>query len=50
MTIVVGDDTPSREHAGQIAYFCCMGCMLKFEEGESVRDSLKGAREPWSRT
>jgi xanthine dehydrogenase accessory factor len=50
MTIVVGDDTPSREHAGQIVYFCCMGCMLKFEEGQSLRDSLKGSlREPWSR-
>src|SRR5262249_14520341 len=32
MTIVVAEDTPSLEHAGQTIYFCCMGCKLKFEE------------------
>jgi xanthine dehydrogenase accessory factor len=32
MTIVVGADTPSLEHAGGTIYFCCMGCKLKFEE------------------
>ncbi len=32
MTIVVGADTPSLEHAGGTIYFCCMGCKLKFQE------------------
>jgi xanthine dehydrogenase accessory factor len=52
MTIVVADDTPSLQHAGQTIYFCCMGCKLKFEErlgdaGGSLRDPLAGSlREP----
>jgi xanthine dehydrogenase accessory factor len=32
MTVVVGSDTPSLEHAGDTIYFCCLGCKLKFEE------------------
>jgi xanthine dehydrogenase accessory factor len=32
MTVVVADDTPSLDHAGQTVYFCCLGCKLKFEE------------------
>jgi xanthine dehydrogenase accessory factor len=38
MTIVVADDTPSLEHAGETIYFCCMGCKLTFEErlGDAV--------------
>ena len=50
MTIVVANDTPSLQHAGQTIYFCCMGCKLKFEEGESLRDSLAvSLREPGGR-
>jgi xanthine dehydrogenase accessory factor len=32
MTVVVDDDTPSLTYAGETSYFCCLGCMLKFEE------------------
>jgi xanthine dehydrogenase accessory factor len=32
MTVVVADDTPSVTHAGETAYFCCLGCKLKYEE------------------
>jgi xanthine dehydrogenase accessory factor len=40
MTVVVGADTPSIESAGEMRYFCCLGCKLKFEEGEALRASL----------
>jgi xanthine dehydrogenase accessory factor len=32
MTVVVGADTPSLEHASGTIYFCCMGCKLKYQE------------------
>ncbi len=32
MTVVVAGDTPSLVRAGETIYFCCTGCMLKYEE------------------
>ncbi len=39
MTIVVAEDTPSLVRAGGTVYFCCMGCKLKFEDGDSRREA-----------
>ena len=37
--VVVAGDTPSLIRAGEMVYFCCTGCMLKYEErhGEAAR-------------
>jgi xanthine dehydrogenase accessory factor len=32
MTVVVGADTPSLEHAGELVYFCCEGCRRRFSD------------------
>jgi xanthine dehydrogenase accessory factor len=39
MTVVVADDTPSLEHQGETVYFCCVGCMRKFEERRELTRS-----------
>ncbi len=39
MTVVVADDTPSARHAGETAYFCCLGCKLKYEEQWAVQSA-----------
>jgi xanthine dehydrogenase accessory factor len=31
MTVVVGAETPSVEHAGETVYFCCEGCKRSFQ-------------------
>jgi xanthine dehydrogenase accessory factor len=36
MTVVVGADTPSLEHAGERVYFCCEGCKRSFEEHQAA--------------